>query len=540
MRVLASLSLRTQIALLAAGLVLLSVAAGTVTLLFSTRVAVERELGRRALHIARTMAEIDEVKDYVAREGGDRVIQPIAERVRIANDVEYVVVLDMQRHRLSHPVLARIGTRFEGGDEGPAFAQETYTSAARGIAGDSIRAFTPIMVDDQQVGVVVVGLMLPPFSAIWADVQWRIVGLVLVATAVGLVGALLLGGRIRRQLLGLEPREIAERLQERVAILNALGEGLIAIDARERITVINREAQRILGVGREVIGRPVREVIPNTRLPHTMEVGEPEFNQEMLLGGTVVMTNRVPVRSRGQVIGAVSTFRDRSEISRLAEQLTGVTTFVESLRAQNHEHMNKLHTIAGLIQFRQYDRALDYIFSATEQQQELTRFLARRFGDYHVAGLLLGKVYRARELGVELTIDRKSRLRRLGPPLDGSAVVVMLGNLLENALDAASQAPPGRQQVYCSVLDDADGIRFVVHDGGPGIPTGAGDLIWQPGFSTKGAPHSGLGLALVRQHVDAASGSIAMKSGPTGTTFEVWLPPGPEEGQAETALATEV
>lgn len=107
------------------------------------------------------------------------------------------------------------------------------------------------------------------------------------------------------------------------------------------------------------------------------------------MGSTVVLTNRVPVRFEGQIIGAVATFRDRTEVHRLAEQLTGVTKFVDSLRAQNHEHMNRLHTIAGLIQFGRYEQAIDYVFASYEEQQEQTRFLTGHFEDYRIAGLLV-------------------------------------------------------------------------------------------------------------------------------------------------------
>lgn len=520
------LSLQVQIALLAAALVLVSVCAGTVVVAFYALRTVEEQAGQRAMHVARTVAEITDVKRYVGQPGGEAVIQPIAERIRIANGMEYVVVIDQARRRYSHPLTARIGTRFESEDGGPAFAEHSYVSYARGERGNSVRAFVPIMSEDlrEQVGVVLVGVITPSVAAVLHDLLPQLTLALLVASAVGLTGAWLLGGRIKRQLLGLEPAEIARKLQERVAILDAIGEGVVAIDREQRVTVLNAVAQRVLGAGRDALGKPVSEVIPNSRLPRILETASPEFNQEMVLGSTEVLTNRVPVWRNGEIIGAVATFRDRTEVHRLAEELTGVRAFVESLRAQNHEHMNRLHTIAGLIQLGRYQQASDYLFASCEEQQEQARFLAGHFADHRIAGLLLGKLHRARELGVHLELDAGCHLGPLADH-DAGALVVVLGNLVENAMEAVAGLPPERRRVHVWVDDDDEGvITAVVQDSGPGIPPELQEQVWQPGFSTKAGSGRGVGLALVRRRLESAGGQIDLETGPGGTRFTVRLP----------------
>ena len=521
-----TLSVRTHIALLATGIVLLAGAAGTAVVAAYTLKSVEAQLGQRVLHVARTVAEVDDVKRTVGHAAGELIIQPIAERIRQVNNVEYVVVLDMEHRRYSHPVPARIGTTFAGGDEAPAFAQHTYVSRAVGQWGQSVRAFVPIMSEDftEQTGVVVVGIMTPSVLTVLTDLAPELSVALLVALSVGLVCAWLLGSRIKRQLLGLEPPEIARLLQERVAILNALGEGVLAIDREQRVTVVSEAAQRILGCGPEATGLAVTDLVPHSRLPEILRTGEPEFDQEMLLGATVVMTNRVPVRIDGRIIGAVATFRDRTEVHRLADQLTGVTKFIDSLRAQNHEHMNRLHTIAGLIQFGRHQEAIDYIYSSYQEQQEQTRFLTRRFRDYRVAALLLGKLHRARELNINVNIDTESRLRSLPRATDAPSLVVMVGNLLENAMDAVGGMPAERRQVYCLIRDGDQGLRIVVRDTGHGIPPDLRQEVWRPGFSTKSGQHQGIGLALVRQHTESAGGQISFVTSAEGTSFEIWIP----------------
>lgn len=520
------LSVRTQIALLAASLVLASAMVGTIVVALYALQSVEQQLGHRALHVANTVAQIDEIQRSIGEPGGQQAIQRLAERVRLVNDVDYVVVLDMEGRRLSHPVPARIGTRFEGGDEGPAFAEHSYVSLARGTRGNSVRAFVPVMSDAQraQVGVVVVGLLTPSVVSILSDIRPSLLLALAATMLVGYSGAWLLGGRIKRQLMGLEPPEIARLMQERLAILDAIGEGVLAIDRDQRITVLNHVARRIIGTDSSLVGTPLTLVVPHSRLPEILRSGESELNREMLLGHTVVLTNRVPIRVDGQIIGAVATFRDRTEVHRLAEQLTGVTAFVDSLRAQNHEHMNRLHTIAGLVQLGRYDQAVDYAFSNYEEQQEQTQFLTRRFHDYRIAGLLLGKLHRAREMGIALQIDPDSHLGEIPESMGVSTVVVLVGNLLENAMEAVATGPPKRRQVFCHIGDQSDGLKIQVRDTGPGIAPEVKARMWESGFSTKPGSNRGVGLALVRQHVQSSGGRIAAETGPEGTCFTIWLP----------------
>jgi len=534
-----TLTIRTKITLLAFGLVLAAISIGGAVLIENIYSAIEKEVGQRAMSIARTVAQLEEVKQNVGLPAGDRIIQPVAERIRLATNVEYIVVFDMNRIRYSHPVENRIGTPFEGGDEGPSLAETAYISRARGVLGPSVRAFVPVMSEDgkQQVGVVVVGILTPTFARLLREIRLDLYFSLIAGVGVGLIGAWLLADHIKRQMFNLEPLEIARLLEERSAVFNAIGEGIVAVDRHNRITIINDEAQRIIGASQEAVGKDIREVIRDTRLPQTAERDQAEYNQQMVLGGTVVLANRVPVRVKNQVAGAVAIFRDKTEVSRLAEELTGVKRFVEALRAQNHEHLNKLHTIAGLVQLKRYDQVVDFIFSLTEERQEFTRFLTRNFADYRIAGLLLGKSSRAKELGVNLAIDRSSRLKVIPAVIEAHGLVVILGNLLENAMDAVGTVKLGSREVYCLIRGDSSGIHIVVRDNGSGIPREILDRIFEPGFTTKGGANRGIGLTLVKHRVDNAGGTIKVEEGAAtggpigetgdygpGATLTIWLP----------------
>jgi two-component system sensor histidine kinase DctS len=430
--------------------------------------------------------------------------------------------------RYSHPVADRIGKSFTGEDLVPALSDREIISTAIGVLGPSIRALVPVKVDDgtRQVGVVVVGILTPTPASIYSSIRFEVFSVLFLCAALGFLGSALLAKSIKKAMFRMEPEEIARLLEERIAIFQALGEGIIAIDSACRITVVNAAAGKILGIrGEEVTGRHILEVIRDSSLPRVLESGQPEYNQERLINNVVIISNRVPVRVGGIVVGAVATFRDRTEIHRLAEELTGVKAFVEALRVQNHEHLNRLHTIAGLIQLKQHNDALDYIFDITEEQQGISTFLSRRIKDNSIAGLLLGKYSRAGEIRANMVIDPDSSLSRLPQKLDSNALVVIIGNLLENAIDALKGSPAEAKNIYFYISDKNNCLAITVQDTGAGIPGEIRGEVFKNGFSTKSEQGHGLGLFIVKEHVRAAGGSIAMECPPGGgTRFSINIP----------------
>lgn len=522
-----NLSLSTKIILLSFSSVFLVVLVGGFVMVNKIAGIMEDEMGKRALAIARTLAQMSVIQENIESPNGWAKIQPVAEKTRVATGVEYIVVVGMDALRLSHPVADRIGKPFTGDDLAPALNDKEYTSSAEGVLGPSIRAFVPVKADEgnRQVGVVVVGILTPTFSSIIKSIRSEIYLILILCPSLGFIGSILLARRIKEAMFRMEPQEIARLLEERTAILQALGEGIMAIDNDYRITVANQTAKKILGADDDIIGKSIREVMGESHLPGVLERGEPEYNQERVINNTVIISNRVPVRVNGQVVGAVATFRDRTEIHRLAEELTGVKAFVEALRVQNHEHLNRLHTIAGLIQLKQYHEAMDYIFCITEEQQSITSFLTGRIKDSSVAGLILGKYGRAKEIRAEMQIDQNSILTRLPNRVDSNAMVVIIGNILENALDSLKKSHSPEKTIYFYISDRNNRLKIIVRDSGPGIPEQIRDKIYENGFSTKEEEGHGLGLYIVKEHVCAAGGTIEVDSSPgRGTEFTVTIP----------------
>lgn len=526
-------ALHHKLALLSFVSVALAVLIGGFITTFRISRMIEKEMGNRVLAIARTLAQMEAIQNNVGQRGGEKQIQPIAEKTRLATGVDYIVVVDMQKIRYSHPVAERIGKPFEDEDIGPALQNTEYVSYAQGVLGPSVRAFVPVKIDEgtRQAGVVVVGVLTPTTWELLKVFHPQIYPSLAAGLIVGLAGSLFLASRIKGAMFGMEPEEIGHLLEERNATFQAMGEGVIAIDNEERITLLNKEAERLLGVTGQVVGLSIRSVFGEDFLPRVLRNGQAELNREITVNGTAVISNCVPIKVKGAVVGAVATLRDKTEVNRLAEELTGVKTFIEALRVQNHEYMNKLHTIAGLIQLGKSEQALDFIFQVTGEQEEVTEFLTKQICENSIAGLLLGKYSRARELQIRMVIDKQSRLQGLPFPLDVSTLVVILGNLLENALDAVKDLKPSKRNVYFGIFEELAGLRIVIRDSGLGIPEELQERIFERGVSTKAKEGRGFGLYLVKTHLDRLGGTLQLKSArQKGTEIKIWIPkksPGP-------------
>ncbi|MCS7460725.1 sensor histidine kinase [Paenibacillus doosanensis] len=522
------LKINAKIAILSSGIVLFSLLIGGTVLVGTSIGSSEAELGRRLLVTARTVAQLPEVARGIGDPSQYPAIQEAAERIRIINDVTYIVVMDMNRVRLSHPVDDKIGTVSLSADEGSAFAEHTYVSKAKGELGTALRALVPVMnADHVQIGVVLVGQLLPSIGQVLQTLSGQAYVILLLSLLFGILCSWKLAQHIKKQMFELEPHEIARLLVERTATFHAMHEGVIAIDKDERITIFNDKAKQIMKIDEEpdVIGRPIRDVLPDTRLPEILELNHPIYNQELLLGTTVIWSNRVPIKVNAQTVGAVAIFQDRTEVTQIAEELTGVKAFVDALRVQNHEYMNKLHTIGGLIQLGNKEKALDYLFEITEQKEELTRFLSERFKDDSLTGLLLGKISRGSELGIAVAIDRQSHLERFPDRLDHHDIVVLVGNLIENAFDALQPLQRRQKRIVVSIEQDDEVLSVLVEDNGTGIDPAVRERIFEQGFTTKGASGRGIGLYLIAGILRKGDGTIRIDSAPgEGASFLVSFP----------------
>ncbi|NQX65099.1 sensor histidine kinase [Paenibacillus alba] len=492
--------------------------------------ALEDQIGTRALKVAETMASMPDIRDAFQLKDPSSVIQPIAEAAREKIDAEYIVVGNRDGIRYSHPLLDRIGKEMVGGDNGPVLEGKSIISKAIGSLGPSLRGKAPVVDDDGQViGIVSVGFLTEDIEVITDAYQTRIELISMIVLVVGLVGSVLIARNVRRSIHGLEPKEIGALYTEKKAILESIREGIIAVNQDGVITMANRYALQLLELPTtaKITGRQVEDVIPNTRLYEVVRTGKAEFDHEMMIGDHEVIVNRVPIMERkSAVIGAVSSFRSKSELYRLAEELSQVKRFAEALRAQTHEFSNKLYVISGLIQLESYQEAVELISKEADVHQNWVQFIMREIPDPMIGGLLIGKFNHAQELKLTFEIDHESSFRDIPARIDRNLLVTIIGNLIDNAMDAVLGLDDQTERFVKLFLTDlGEDLIIECEDRGIGIPEETGMAVFEKGFSTKKGEHRGIGLALVQHAVGKLNGYITFHKHPAGgTIFTVAIP----------------
>jgi two-component system CitB family sensor kinase len=521
--------LSTQITVLVLGLILMTVGIGAVVSFLQARSELDMQAGERALAVARVVATDADVIEAFSTPEPPAIIDPIAEHFREATGAEFIVVANDKGIRFSHPNPQLIGTSLlddPGENPQEVLSGKTFVGLQNGSLGQSMRAKTPIRdADGKVIGLVSVGISEQKISETLRAHLLIYLLPAIVGLGLGVIGAVLLSRRVKRQTFGLEPGEIAGLLEQREAMLHGIREGAVTVDTAGRITMINDEAQRLLGVDRDAVGRRLSEVLPPGRVQEVLTGETASLDEVIVLCDRVLVVNRMPVELRGRAIGAVITLRDRTELDALVRELQDVRGLADALRAQEHEFANRLHVIGGLVELGKYDEAVRYIDRQSDLYQELAAVIVGSIGDPVVSALLLGKAAVASERGVTLTVVRGTELPELLDE-DSQALVTIIGNLIDNAIDSAShRATGGRVEVAIGL--EGDWLVVRVHDSGQGVDAAIADEIFTDGFTTKAARQPGyrrgLGLALVSQEVRRRRGRISVVNA-DGAVFTVRLP----------------
>ncbi|MDV2078252.1 sensor histidine kinase [Marinobacter xestospongiae] len=493
------------------------------------------QIGQRALMVAKTVAAMPAVISGV-RSRDQALLNRLSRRVAATNEALFIVIGDHNAIRLAHPDPARLGHSM-GDDDGDYGRRalvdgEGYVALARGSLGFSMRGKAPIVdpANGDIVGIVSVGYALDQVLATIQRYQWVLYGVMGLMLVASVIAAVIIASRFKRAIFGLEPEEIARLFEEREATLQSVREGIIAIDRHGHITTFNRTAIDTLGLDPELplTGQPINRVLPENNLMSVLASGEPDFDEEVWFRGQQMVVNRLPVRQGDDIIGVVSSFRRRDELDQISQQLTRIRQYADTLRSQTHEYSNKLHTIAGLIQIDARDEALALIGSEVSDHQALIQLLLEAVPDPVIAGCLLGKYNRAREMGLRLEIDPDSQMADVPDALPRDQLVSVLGNLIDNALEATRQHHGAGGTVSLSMTDLGHDLIFEVDDQGPGIPDDQQQRIFERGVSSKPSEGHGIGLYLVRQFVNRWGGTITVENRQSGgSRFTLYLPKQP-------------
>ncbi|WP_242653062.1 sensor histidine kinase [Intrasporangium flavum] len=507
----------------------LVVAAGLAGTFVQAQRAGDQEAMARALAVAETIASTPEVVSAVQAPDPTARLQPFAEQVRRDTATDFVVVMSTDAIRWTHPDPTQIGKRFIGHTEAAragGVVEEDYT----GTLGPSARVVVPVR-DTTRSGSPVVALVSVGIrkSAVGEQVRAQLPGILLAGLGAALLSGLgmaLVSRRIRRQTHGLGEQQLREMYEYYDAVLHAVSEGLVITDLDGTLRLANDEAVRLLGLPPDAVGRRVADLDLAPALVTALTDDAVHEDELHVTAARVLVLNRAPARWRGRLLGHVATLRDRTDLEALTGELDSARGLTEALRSQAHESANRLHTIVSLIELGHTDRALAFATEELQVSQLLTDKVVGAVDEPALTALLLGKAAEAHERGIVFDIEPGARFPRdVAPTRD---VVTIVGNLIDNALDAVSATgAPGaaRHVAFGSRVVDGQAV-LEVSDDGPGLPPGGVADAFRRGWSTKeqgSAGRRGIGLALVAQTVERLGGTLEV-DGPPGATFTVRLP----------------
>ena len=525
--------LSTQVVIMMVAILVVTMAAGFAVVQWNLNWQLVEQYEQRALAVAESLASQPGLQQAVSAGdpggvGPHGVVQAMAMAAMSSTKAAFVVVANQEGIRLAHPNTRLIGRPIWYPDREPPSSEpfrtgKTWMGIQHGTLGVEATGKAPIFSGGQLIGQVSAGFLTTTVAGQASRALPELAVYFLAVLALGVLAALGLSRRLKRQTFGLELREIAALLQEREAMLHGIREGVLGYDQNERIVLANDLARDLLELPADSVRCPLRQVLPPGRLADVV-TGEIEGSDLLVLhGDRVLVANRMPICHERQRLGWVVTFQDRTESEALKRQLDDAIGLAETLRAQSHEFANRLHTVVGLVELGRYEEAIQFVTEVSTARADLTERLQANICDAKVVALILAKVSLADERDVRLLVMDDSHV---GAPVgDVSQVLTVVGNLVDNAIDAAAQAP-GPRWVELTIVAVERDLLIRVRDSGHGVPHDMRDAIFMYGVTTKSSAagaRRGIGLALVRKVVEGRGGMISVGHD-AGAVFTAVLP----------------
>ncbi|WP_435588997.1 ATP-binding protein [Micromonospora chalcea] len=512
--------------------------------------------GRRVAALGEQLAGNPLLRDRLDQPAPGETIASLVQNLPVQANVTTVSVADDSGRIVTSTNPTLVGSLMVLGDPRVAGGRSWFGELTVGGTRELV-AQVPVLGDRKKenlgrhLGVVMVGEALPSWWQRLVGASSYLFTYLGIASALGVLGSWLLARRIKRQTLGLEPREIAGLAEHREALLHGLAEGVIALDPQHRVTLVNSVGRRLLDLPEHCLGRSLSELRIEGRLRDVLTgagSARETRDQVVVRGGRVLVMSRMRVNKDGRRLGSVTTLRDRTELARLEQEIGSFRSTTESLRAQTHEFANQLHTISGLIQIGEHEEVVRYVEALSRHRASLDLAVTSRIHDTAVAALLTAKSAVAAERRVELRISERTRLGRLDMAVSAD-VGTVLGNLVDNAVEAVaggrnvspadSGACPdingrpgaGNQWVEVELRQDSASIEIVVRDSGPGIAPRLAQEVFAHGFTTKAAEggERGIGLALTRMVCHRRGGEVAVTNTEEGAMFTARMSVAPLE-----------
>ncbi|MEY9991099.1 two-component system CitB family sensor kinase [Streptomyces sp. V4I8] len=522
-------------------IVVIVLAAVAAVSLAQSKATFDRVEGRRVTALAEELAGNPLVRTQLVRPAPAEMLAPLLQSTLTRSGVTSATVSNAAGEIVASTNPTLVGTRMPS--DGPQVADGRGWSGELPVNGViELVAQAPVLGAENRnagdhLGTVMIGRASPSVGQRLVGASSYLLVYLGVASVLGVAGSWLLARRIKRQTFGMEPREIAGLAEHREAMLFGIAEGVVALDPQQRLTLVNAVGRGLLDLPENCVGMSLADLGIEGRLYDVLagtaddeEPGAARRDEVVVRRGRVLVMNRMDVTKDGRRLGSVTTLRDRTELAQLERELGSFRSTTELLRAQAHEFSNQLHTISGLIQIGEHDEVVRYVRALRKHRESLDLNLTSRVRDRAVAALLMAKSALAAERKVRLKISERTALDRL-EPTDSADVATVLGNLVDNAVDAAAsgsrasgaRAGEDTQEAWVEVelRQDASSVEIVVRDSGPGVAPELAQEVFSHGFTTKAAQGGdrGIGLALTRLVCKRRGGEVSVANTPAGAMF---------------------
>ncbi|MCL2514501.1 MAG: ATP-binding protein [Microbacteriaceae bacterium] len=511
------------------------------------------QIEQRALAVARTTASNGDIRTEVGRLSAlpalpdaaalrTGTVQQIAEEIRRSTGALYVVVTDESGLRLSHPDASLLGQPATGRTDLVLHAGRESTDIDHGGLGLSARARVPIFTEPggRVIGEVSVGFPMTAVDQALLQLILPLLAATVGALAISGAASTLVARRLRRLTRDLEPEQIANLLQDQEVVLHGIAEGVLGVAPDGRVTVCTARAQRMLQLG-DVVGQQFHSLALPAAVGRLIEDPQQAGSDTQVVVGEAVLRVLARRVTRGTSnLGWVLTIFDRTQIVALTNQLDAVAALSNALRVQRHEFANRLHTATGLLDLGDTEEAARFLHETLENGPlKYPLKHSERLNDPYLKAFLGAKGFEASERGVLLRLGVETLIR--GDVADPQDITTVLGNLIDNAVEAAVRGSGEPRWVEVELMNEADVLHLVVADSGDGVVDGPelpfveGHTTAEPAPGLEPGPAEGwlrrghgLGLPLSRRIARALGGDVWLASagapGGPGAVFCARLP----------------
>lgn len=500
----------------------------------------QKEFGNRALVLANELAHSPEINNVVKQENIDNINHIFAKIWQHHRDADYIIFTDVHGNKIRYFSTQKPNIDSIENDIHQAFTQRKIIQSLFSTPLSKINASTSVPMIDLQhhiLGVITIGFIMSSLHS-WHQLYMEpIIILLFIILFSSIIVAYFLAKHVKNKMLNMEPEDLLFSFQCKSAILQSLDEGVIAVDDVGRIRSINQFAINFLGI-HATESTLLLQPVGNILFPADFmkKISSKTIKNEIYsLNGNMVIMNHFTCHFNEKRIGSVLSFRPKNDMNTMSHQLLKMKTDTEKFRIMKHEFANKLATIGGLIQIGSYQDALEILQQGSQQTQEMVDFFTKTFNNTKVAGLLLSKYVRAREIGLHLNFDPACQLSKTSPEaMSDDVIITILGNLIDNAFEATLNNPNSDKQIHLFITDEGNELVIELTDNGLGVSPSIASNIFERGATTKSESGHGYGMFLIKNYVTAAGGDIVIEDNyPTGAAISLFIP---LKGQAHESI----